>query len=296
MQAAFDFAGDGHGMRLVDHAVGLAVHVGLDCVRGAAVAQHDGGVVFEHFNQFELLPVVQSAGADPVPQRVEQCRRYVAMHGVGLCLAVCEIIYRMAMKWEILDHRILYRRYFRLDEYRLRHERYDGGSNEVVREIFERGNAVVVLPYDPVRDEVVLIEQFRPGAIHLEDGPWLLELIAGVIEEGEDPEAVARREAEEEAGCTLGALQHTHRYLVSPGGTTERVDIYAAEVSTEGLGGVHGLDEEHEDIRVHVVKRDEARNLLERGRIQNAAALIGLQWLALHGEALREQWLNRKTG
>lgn len=199
----------------------------------------------------------------------------------------------MSMKWEILDHRTLYRRYFRLDEYRIRHERFDGGENEVVREIFERGNAVVVMPYDPDRDEVVLIEQFRPGAVYLDGGPWLIELIAGIIEQGEEPEAVARREAEEEAGCRLGELVHTHRYLVSPGGTTERVDIYAARTNTGGLGGVHGLDEEHEDIKVHVVKRREALEWLEQGRIQNAAALIGLQWLAVHGEALRENWLNR---
>lgn len=202
----------------------------------------------------------------------------------------------MSKQWEILGHKVVFQGYFRMEEYRLRYERFDGGSNEVVREIFERGNAVAVLPYDPLRDEVVLIEQFRPGAVNYEHGPWLLEVVAGVIDEGERPEEVARRETLEEAGCEIGRMQHLHRYLVSPGGTTERVDIYAGEVDAGIAGGVHGLDEEHEDIQVHVFPREQALKLLEEGKIVNAVTLIGLQWLAFNGDRLRRRWLEAGEG
>ncbi|MBN1377980.1 MAG: NUDIX domain-containing protein [Gammaproteobacteria bacterium] len=194
------------------------------------------------------------------------------------------------MNWKLLEHKVLYQRYFRLDEYRLRHDRFDGGTHEVVREIFERGSAVAVLPYDAKRDRVVLIEQFRAGAIHFTDKPWLLELVAGIIEEGESLEQVARRETLEEAGCEVGELLLVHHYLVTPGGSTEACALYVANVDSDGLGGIHGLDEEHEDIKVHVVSRERALDMLDNGRIFNAAAVIGLQWLALNYQELQKRW------
>ncbi|GIX22758.1 MAG: adenosine diphosphate sugar pyrophosphatase [Gammaproteobacteria bacterium] len=194
------------------------------------------------------------------------------------------------MHWEILERRTLFQRFFRVEEYRIRHERFDGAEQEVVREIFERGDAVVVLPYDPERDRVVMIEQFRPGAVRWPEGPWLLEFVAGMVGEGESPEAVARREAREEAGLELLELLPVCRYLVSPGGTTERIDLFCGRVDSGRAGGLHGLDEEHEDIKVHVLARSEALALLESGRAGNASTLIGLQWLALNGERLRARW------
>lgn len=197
----------------------------------------------------------------------------------------------MSMKWQLLEHNVLYQRFFSLEEYRLEYELFNGGSHRVVREIFERGNAVAVLPYDARNDCLVLIEQFRPGAIHFSDNPWLMELVAGVIDPGEALEDVARRELREEAGCEVGELILVHRYLNSPGGTTESCSLYIGNVDSEGLGGVHGLDEEHEDIKVHVVGRERAISMLEGGRIYNAAAVIGLQWLALHYEELMQRWV-----
>src|SRR5687767_6122792 len=105
------------------------------------------------------------------------------------------------MKWETLSHKILYRGFFRMDQYQIRYDRFAGGSDTVTREIFERGDAVAVLPYDPVRDEIVLVEQFRPGAIRYPESPWLLELIAGMLDEAQTPEQAAQREALEEADC-----------------------------------------------------------------------------------------------
>ncbi|WP_082880402.1 NUDIX domain-containing protein, partial [Oleiphilus sp. HI0128] len=150
--------------------------------------------------------------------------------------------------------------------------------------------ATCVIPYDPMEDKVVLLEQFRPGAILEDQSPWLLELVAGMNDEGEHPENVARREAQEEARLELGELEKICEYLVSPGGTTEKVYLYCAKVSVQGVGGVFGLAEEDEDIKVHCLDFEAAYKLVENGTINNAAAIMGLQWLALNRERLREQW------
>jgi ADP-ribose pyrophosphatase len=194
------------------------------------------------------------------------------------------------MKWETLSHKILYQGFFRLDRYEFRYERFAGGSNTVVREIFERGDAVAVLPYDPLRDEVVLVEQFRPGAVRSPGSPWLLELVAGMLDKEQTPEQTARREALEEADCELTDLFPVHRYLVSPGGTTESTTLFVGRTDTTGLGGLHGLPDEHEDIKVHVLAADRALELLMTGKFENAVTIIGLQWLALNRAALRKRW------
>ncbi|NIY47804.1 ADP-ribose diphosphatase [Cedecea colo] len=192
---------------------------------------------------------------------------------------------------EIIARETLYRGFFSLDLYRFRHRLFNGEmSGEVRREIFERGHAAVLLPYDPVRDEVVLIEQIRIAAYDTSDTPWLLELIAGMIEEGESVEDVARREAVEEAGLLVGRTKAVLSYLASPGGTSERSSILVGEVDATTAEGIHGLVDENEDIRVHVVSREKAYQLVEEGYIDNAASVIALQWLQLHYEKLRNEW------
>ncbi|RKQ39332.1 ADP-ribose diphosphatase [Enterobacter sp. R1(2018)] len=192
---------------------------------------------------------------------------------------------------EIIARETLYRGFFSLDLYRFRHRLFSGEmSGEVRREIFERGHAAVLLPYDPARDEVVLIEQIRIAAYDTSDTPWLLELIAGMIEEGESVEDVARREAVEEAGLVVGRTKPVLSYLASPGGTTERSSVLVGEVDATAAEGIHGLVDENEDIRVHVVSREEAYQLVEEGIIDNAASVIALQWLQLHYEKLRIEW------
>lgn len=192
---------------------------------------------------------------------------------------------------EIIARETLYRGFFSLDLYRFRHRLFNGEmSGEVRREIFERGHAAVLLPYDPVRDEVVLIEQIRIAAWDSSKTPWLLELIAGMIEEGESVEDVARREAMEEAGLQVGRTKPLLSYLASPGGTSERLSVLVGEVDTTTAEGIHGLVEENEDIRVHVVSREEAYQRVEEGVIDNAASVIALQWLQLHYEKLRIEW------
>ena len=192
---------------------------------------------------------------------------------------------------EIIARETLYSGFFSMELYRFRHRLFNGEmSGEIKREIFERGHAAVLLPYDPVRDEVVLVEQVRIAAYDTSETPWLLEMVAGMIEEGESVEDVARREALEEAGLVVGRTKPVLSYLASPGGTTERSSIMVGEVDATTAEGIHGLADENEDIRVHVVSREQAYQWVEKGKIDNAASVIALQWLQLHYQTLRHEW------
>lgn len=180
--------------------------------------------------------------------------------------------------------------FFRMDKLWLTHPRFDGQEMPVfTRELFIRGDATCVLPYDPVRDEVVLLEQFRLGALGRAQSPWLLELVAGMNEDGESPEEVAQREGQEEAGLTFSKLEKICDYLVSPGGTTEMIHLFHGQISAESAGGLFGIEHEHEDIRAHVVSADDAIAMIHDGRINNAAAIIALQWLELNRSRLRRE-------
>lgn len=192
---------------------------------------------------------------------------------------------------DIRSRETVFQGFFRMDKVHLSHPRFDGGAMpEFTRELFVRGDATCILPYDPQRDEVVLLEQFRMGAIGRDQSPWLLELVAGMNEAGESPEDVAHREAEEEAGLAFSQLEKICEYLVSPGGTTELVYLYAGHVSTEGAGGLYGLEHEHEDIRAHVFSATEAFAMIHDGRINNAAAIMAIQWLQLNHDRLQAEW------
>ena len=192
---------------------------------------------------------------------------------------------------EIIARETLYSGFFSMDLYRFRHRLFNGEmSGEIRREIFERGHAAVLLPFDPVRDEVVLVEQIRIAAYDVSESPWLLEMVAGMIEEGESVEDIARREALEEAGLVVGRTKPVLSYLASPGGTSERLSIMVGEVDATTAEGIHGLADENEDIRVHVVSREQAYQWVEEGKIDNAASVIALQWLQLHYQTLRNEW------
>lgn len=193
--------------------------------------------------------------------------------------------------WTLIERETVYQGYFRVDRYTLAHRRFDGSwTPSLRRELFERGHAAAVLPYDPVLDRVVLIEQFRIGAVDAPGGPWLLELVAGIIEPGEEAADVARREAHEEAGVTIDALEPVCEYLVSPGGSSERTALYVGRADLAGAGGIHGLATENEDIRVHTFTAAEAIELADSGRANNAAAQIALHWFARHRERLQARW------
>ena len=192
---------------------------------------------------------------------------------------------------EVVEREACFRGFYQLDRLHLRHRLFAGGMGKLInRELFVRHDAVCVLPYDPQRDCVVLIEQFRVGALDKSVNPWLIELVAGLIDKDEQPEEVARREAVEEAGLELAELWPLTQYYPSPGGSDERVHLYVGRCDSRGAGGVHGLEEEGEDIRVLVWSLDEALAALDDGRIDNAASIIALQWLALNRDKLRERW------
>jgi ADP-ribose pyrophosphatase len=188
----------------------------------------------------------------------------------------------------------MYQNYFKVNRYDLRHETFAGGWTPVIsREIFERGHAVGILPYDPVRDELVFIEQFRAGALIAGWHPWLMEIAAGIIEPGETPEEVARRETLEETGLEVNRLEFIAHSLCTPGGSSETIALYCAEVDASAHPDTAGIDEEHEDIRVFHLSASEALDCLARKGINNASTLIALQWFALNRERLRQQWLQQ---
>lgn len=190
---------------------------------------------------------------------------------------------------EIKSINTLYHGFFKIEEYQLTHKLFDGySSNLLSREIFERGDAVVVMPYDPIRDSLVFIEQFRAGALRTCESPWLLEFIAGMFGKNEEPIDVAIREAKEEANLVItenDLIPITH-YLSSPGGMSESIHLFAAKVDASVVGGVYGLDEEGEDIKVHEISRVDAIQMVKDGTINNASTIIGVQWLALNYQEL----------
>ena len=196
------------------------------------------------------------------------------------------------MKWSVIQKKLLYSGFFKLTEIKLQHELFAGGKSPVVRrELLDRRQAVAVLPYDPQRDEVVLIEQFRIGAGEDKISPWLIEVIAGYQEAGESAEQVVHREAFEEAGCEVTDLLPMYQYYSSPGGCNEQIQIFLGRTDSSNINGIHGLDEEGEDIKVHVVSSQQAFDWLDSGRIDSAAPIIALQWFRLNRERIRQQWL-----
>jgi len=194
-------------------------------------------------------------------------------------------------QFELLEELTIYHGFFDLIRYQVRHTLYQGGWSQVLdRELFQRGNCVAVVLYDPVTDEVVLIEQFRVGAIRSRGDQWLLEIVAGAIEPGESPSEVAFREAKEEAGCDIQELIQISEFYTSPGGSSEKITLYCGKVDASTLGGVHGLEHEGEDILVSIVSLDEALEKVDSGVIESAIPVIALQWLALNRERLRDEW------
>ena len=184
---------------------------------------------------------------------------------------------------EILSTETLYQGFFSMVKYCFRHKLFAGGWSEPLeRELFERGHAAALLPYDPVEDKVVLVEQFRVGAMAADCSPWQLEIVAGIIEPNETAENVVSREVVEEAGVTVTQLEKITRYLSSSGGCSEMLDVFVGRVDSSKAQGIHGLAHEGEDIRVHVVSRQEAYQWIESGKIENAASIIALQWLQLN--------------
>lgn len=198
----------------------------------------------------------------------------------------------MNKEFAIVKKEVVYAGFFRMEKLYLRHTLFAGGwSGEFTRELFLRGSCVAVLLYDPVTDEIVLIEQFRAGAVICPERAWLLEIVAGAVEEGESAEEVAFREAREEAGCQVQDLFVIGEFYTTPGGSSERITLFCGRVDSASVGGIHGLAHENEDIRVATVSAAEAYSMVENGVIESAIPIIAVQWLMLNKHKLRQRWL-----
>ena len=197
---------------------------------------------------------------------------------------------------EICSERRVWNGRFPLDVVRFRHRRFDNAqSGQKTWEVWRRGRAAAVLPYDPVADVVVLIEQFRLPALAAGLDPVMVELPAGLCDDGEAPEATARRETVEEMGLEVGTLQRIGGFMLSPGGADELCELYvgrvhAPQADADGIAGHAGMAAEHEDIRVRVWPASRAIEAVLAGGIDNSVAAIGLLWLAVRHAALREEW------
>lgn len=194
---------------------------------------------------------------------------------------------------DVIEKATRYRGYFQIDSYRLRHERFEGGMTDVMqREVFERGHAAAAVLYDPTAEMLVMIEQFRIGAHVAGWNPWMIEVVAGIIEAGETAEEVIQREAVEEANCEILDLIPLSLFQVSPGASTESIAMFCGRVDSRSATGVYGLDHEHEDIRVEAVPVNQVFEWLDDGRIVNATAMIGL-WQFRHRHAdIRATWIS----
>ncbi len=191
---------------------------------------------------------------------------------------------------DIIRREEMYKRFFRVEKVFLRHKLFNGDwGKEIGRELFVRGEAVAVVLYDPRRDLIGMVEQFRVGALDEPNGPWCYEVVAGMLEEGESPEDVARRELLEEANVTPYAMEYICNYLSSPGGSDEKLHLFCGLCDLGSAGGVFGLQEEGEDIRVHILAAEDVFAELLNGAFNNAAALICLQWLQMNRNRLRTQ-------
>ena len=181
-------------------------------------------------------------------------------------------------KAEVLESETVYQGFLKLVRYKLKHSLFGGGwSKPIIREVVERQHAVAVLMHDTKRDEIILVEQFRIGALN-SNNPWVLELVAGLVEPGENPEDVARREAAEESGAVIKELKKIAHYYSSAGGSNEVTTIFCAETDTSEIGGVYGLDTENEDILVHKLSSHDFIAKLNTGEFNVASLVIAAQW------------------
>ena len=192
---------------------------------------------------------------------------------------------------EIIEKKPIYRGHLTVDEFILQHKLFEGGqTNPISREVVSRANAVGVLPYDPIRDEVVVIRQFRVGVMAAQHNPWLVESVAGLVEENERPEEVARRETKEEAGCEITELHHICDFFSSPGMLSEVVTMYCGITDTTNAGGYHGLEQEDEDIETLVVPWSQLCNDIDAKKYFDPKIMLAVMWLTPRRTELRKRF------
>lgn len=195
------------------------------------------------------------------------------------------------MECEPIANEVGYTGFLHLNRHRLRHSSFHGGwCSPITRERIEGLAATSVLLYDPQRDAVVLVEQFRIGLYGQTERPWCIETVSGFCDQAhESPEQVARREVIEETGCELLDLIPIGEFYVSPGISVERISLFCGRVDASAAQGIHGLEHEGEEMRVVVMPFAEAMAELF-GRLNSTSIIITLQWLQANRERIRAQW------
>ena len=189
----------------------------------------------------------------------------------------------MKSKFKIINKKNIYDGFFKMNEITLKYKKYDGSwSNNVKRELFGGAQVSAVLPYDPVKKEIVLIQQFRPGTIFKDVDNYLNEIVAGIIDDGESPEIAAKRECLEETGCKIKKLIPIQGYFPAPGSSESFYHLFVGEIKTFDGERVMGLKNENEDILVKSYKIDEIKEKMHRGEFINGLTLVALQWFFLN--------------
>ena len=188
----------------------------------------------------------------------------------------------MKLKYKIINKKNLYSGFFSLNKYEFIHEKHNGEwTSNVEREVFSGAHVSTLLPYDPIKKEIILIQQFRAGALSRYDENNLLEIVAGIIDEGENPEQTAVRECFEETGCEVKKIHPIQSYFPAPGSSESYYHLYLGEIQAFDGERIKGLEKENEDILVKSFKIDEVRQMLKEKKITNGLTLIALQWFFL---------------
>lgn len=194
-------------------------------------------------------------------------------------------------KVEIFKREQLYQGFLSLERLELKFQRFDGAWSEMItREIAKTNDFAGILLYDPLLNQLIFIEQFRCAMMRDDLHPWAIEIVAGILDSGQTPAQVAEREAEEEAGLKLQAIEPICNYWVNIGSSPAIAHLFIGKVDASLAGGVFGLACEHEDIKSHVIDYQQACDWLATGKLNNSPSIIAMQWLQLNKQHIDERW------
>jgi len=189
----------------------------------------------------------------------------------------------MTLKYKIINKENLYTGFFNLNKYEFIHQKHDGNWTEKIeREIFSGAHVATLLPFDPLKKEIILIQQFRAGTLSRYDEDYLYEIVAGIIDENESPEKTAKRECLEETGCKVNKITKIQSYFPAPGSSESYYHLFLGEINSFKGERIMGLENENENILVKAFKINEVKDMLKRKKIKNGVTLIALQWFFLN--------------
>jgi ADP-ribose pyrophosphatase len=188
----------------------------------------------------------------------------------------------MKLKYKIINKKKLYSGFFSLNKYEFIHQKHDGiWTNKVEREVFSGSHVSALLPYDPIKKEIILIQQFRAGVLSRYDDDYLYEIVAGIIDENESPEETARRECLEETGCEVNKITPIQNYFPNPGSSESYYHLFLGDINSFTGERIRGIESENENILVKPFKINQVRKMLKDKVITNGLTLVALQWFFL---------------